>query len=238
MFLLCMKCERGRLQPISVALSSVPRQLFAFVIEMGIKPASSCFGKTPSGLEPINDTGGGLGSVRGRAGIQALYPEIWARVYQTAVFSTQGEVLGESKVSAAAVNEGGFRLIVGAGDESPSVVGGIKYDRAAPGQKVRFQAGNLARNSHDERRRSLMYVRLNVEGTGGSKVLLRVPGISVTRVRRQPAIKVIALLAAPQVIRTPENKSSPRRYRQNPGHEKQIDDVCDPRAGTCAGPFR
>ena len=45
-------------------------------------------------LEPKNDTCRRLGGVRGRAGIQASQFEVWARVYQTAVFGAKTELFG------------------------------------------------------------------------------------------------------------------------------------------------
>src|SRR6266446_5735431 len=41
--------------------------------------------------------------------------------------------------------------------------------------------------------RGLVHISLHTELAGGSEVLLRVPGVAITRVGRQPAIEVIAI---------------------------------------------
>jgi len=56
-----------------------------------------------------------------------------------------------------------------------------------------MESENVARNCHHEGTRGLVHIGLYTEWAGGREILLRVPGVAITCISRQPPIEVISV---------------------------------------------
>src|SRR5258706_4905279 len=110
-----------------------------------------------------------------------------------AVFGTKSEVLGQVIVNATSIKKNCPGLITCARDKSSEVAGRFKYQRATARQNLRFESNDFVRSSDDECSGCLVHVGRNIECTTRNEVLLRVPVVPVTRIRRQPTAEMVAI---------------------------------------------
>ena len=143
--------------------------------------------------KPKDDTSRGLRCVRCRAGMQTLQSKVRALVHEPAVFGTKSEVLGQVIVNATSIKKNCPGLITCARDKSSEVAGRFKYQRATARQNVRFESNDFVRSSDDECSGCLVHVGRNIECTTRNEVLLRVPVVPVTRIRRQSTAEMVAI---------------------------------------------
>ena len=131
--------------------------------------------------------------MRGRARVKRCQIKVWTSVHETTVFGANCEVPAEVVVGAAPVDKRSFGLTLRSGNRSAYITGRVKHEGAGTGEDVRGKSENAVWRGHDEGTRCLVHISLHSDQAGGSEVLLRVPGVAVTRVGGQPAIEVIAI---------------------------------------------
>jgi hypothetical protein len=102
-------------------------------------------------------------------------------------------VLGEFVVSAATIHERCSGLALRSGNKPSRVTRGIEDEGTNTREDEGIESENAVRRRHHESTCGLVHISLHTERAGGSEILLRVPGVTVTGVSGQPAIEVIPI---------------------------------------------
>src|SRR5258708_34552736 len=126
------------------------------------------------GSEAKDDTGGGLGRVGCRAGVQCVQSKV-------------------RPFGAASVNERRFGLTLRSRNKSAQITRWVKHEGAGTRESIGMEFESGARSCKHERTRSLVHIGLYADRTGRAEILLRIPGVAVTCISGQPAIEVIAI---------------------------------------------
>src|SRR5262249_44577780 len=111
-----------------------------------------------AGLEPEEESNGGLCKVSNLVRIESAQTEVRDFVQQASVFRSHAEFVRHVEIDATAVHECRFRLTVRSTHDD--LIRRVKYQRARAGQSIRADLCDFGRNVSDKRSRQLVKVGL------------------------------------------------------------------------------
>ena len=102
-------------------------------------------------------------------------------------------MLGVVVINAAAIDEGGFRLVSRARNGRSRTLGRSKHQRTGARENVWVKSCHAPGKIHYRGNRGLVHIRLHIQRTGGGIILLGVAIPAVADIGCEPAIKMIAI---------------------------------------------